>query len=245
MQDNAPRKLHPLMMVAAISVTVASLAAVGVMTGLLPGKKTEAPAPASAPIVAEAPASAQAVQTVPPTTAAATSEPAPATTEPKPAAKPAKPPVSKKAAGEHAGQNLPPPPPAATSAGSVAVAPSVPAAPAAPPVCHECGTIESVREMTQKGEGTGLGAVAGGVLGGVLGHQVGSGRGKDLATVAGAVGGAVAGHQVEKYQRRTTRYEITVRMDDGSTQTVTAESQPSWRAGDRVKVNSGTIVPML
>jgi uncharacterized protein YcfJ len=57
--------------------------------------------------------------------------------------------------------------------------------------------VVTVRPAKQKGQGSGLGAVAGGVLG----HQVGSGRGKDLATAAGVVGGAVAGHQVEKGRR--------------------------------------------
>jgi outer membrane lipoprotein SlyB len=117
--------------------------------------------------------------------------------------------------------------------------------PPAPPTCRDCGTVEAVRGITEKGQGTGLGAVAGGVLGGVLGHQVGSGRGNDLATVAGAVGGAVAGHQIEKQQRKTTRHEITIHMDDGSVRTIMTESQPSWRAGERVKVSNGTIVPIL
>jgi outer membrane lipoprotein SlyB len=248
--ENAPGKMHPLMMVAAISVTVASLAAIGIMTGVIPGRKAEAPAPEVAPIVAQAPATA--AQTTPPPATApvvAPPEPAPAAIGPaeppaKPVSKAAKPVAIKKAPKTESVPHEPPPPPAAATS----AAPTAPAAapvPAAPPICRECGTVESVREVTQKGEGTGLGAVAGGVVGGVLGHQVGAGRGKDLATVAGAVGGAVAGHQIEKYQRKTTRYEITVRMDDGTVQTINAESQPSWRGGDRVKVTNGTIVPTM
>ena len=113
--------------------------------------------------------------------------------------------------------------------------------PPPPPVCRNCGIVESVRQVVQEGQGTGLGAVAGGVLGGVLGHQVGSGRGKDAATVLGAVGGAYAGHQVEKSQRKSVSYDVTVRIDDGTRQTVQFKEQPAWREGDRVKVVNGTL----
>ena len=41
-----------------------------------------------------------------------------------------------------------------------------PAAVPQAPVCHDCGTVEAVREIETKGEGTGLGAIAGGVIGG-------------------------------------------------------------------------------
>lgn len=237
--DNAPGKMHPLMMVAAISVTVASLAAIGVITGLIPGRHTEVPAP---------PAPAAAVAEAPPATPAAMPPSAPpaAVSAPEPASAPVeatKKPAAKPVAGSTAPKKT------ATHEVTRNEAPAAPPAPTAattaPPVCHDCGTVESVREVTQKGEGTGLGAVAGGVLGGVLGHQVGGGRGKDLATVAGAVGGAVAGHQIEKYERRTTHYEITVRMDDGTIQVLTVETQPAWRGGERVKVTNGVATPMM
>jgi outer membrane lipoprotein SlyB len=103
------------------------------------------------------------------------------------------------------------------------------------------GTIESVREIAQPGEGTGLGAIAGGVLGGVLGSQFGHGNGRKVLTVAGAAGGAYAGHQVEKQVRGTKRWEITVRMDSGALRTVPMDSEPVWRAGDRVRVINGQL----
>src|SRR5690242_12167153 len=107
--------------------------------------------------------------------------------------------------------------------------------------CAECGVIESVREIETKGEGTGLGAVGGAVVGGVLGHQVGGGRGQDVATVVGVVGGAVAGNEVEKRVKSGKSYEITVRLEDGSSRVIHEASAPSWRAGDRVKVINGVI----
>lgn len=106
--------------------------------------------------------------------------------------------------------------------------------------CAECGVIESVRQVEQRGEGTGLGAAGGAVVGGLLGHQVGGGRGKDVMTVVGAVGGAVAGNEIEKQVKSTTGYEITVRFDDGSSR-MFPSNESTWRSGDKVKIVNGAI----
>lgn len=107
--------------------------------------------------------------------------------------------------------------------------------------CTNCGVIESVREIAAKGEGSGLGAAGGAVVGGLLGHQVGGGSGKQIATVVGAVGGAVAGNEVEKRVKATKSYDITVRLDDGSTRVINEANPPSWRSGDRVRIVDGAI----
>ncbi len=107
--------------------------------------------------------------------------------------------------------------------------------------CGNCGMIESVREIAAKGEGSGLGAAGGAVVGGLLGHQVGGGSGKQIATVVGAVGGAVAGNEVEKRVKATKSYDISVRLDDGSTRVINEDNPPSWRSGDRVKIVDGAI----
>jgi outer membrane lipoprotein SlyB len=74
---------------------------------------------------------------------------------------------------------------------------------------------------------------------------MGNGRGNDAATVLGALGGAFAGHQIEKSRSRAVRYEIAVRMDDGSVQLLSSENAPAWRGGERVKVVNGTAMPMI
>ncbi len=107
--------------------------------------------------------------------------------------------------------------------------------------CSNCGVIESVREIAAKGEGSGLGAAGGAVVGGLLGHQVGGGSGKQIATVVGAVGGAVAGNEVEKRVKATKSYDITVRLDDGSTRVINEANPPSWRSGDRIRIVDGAI----
>lgn len=107
--------------------------------------------------------------------------------------------------------------------------------------CADCGVIESVNVIDVKGKTSGLGGVGGAVVGGLLGSQVGGGRGKDAMTVAGAVGGAVAGNEIEKRVKSTKSYQITVRLDDGSTRVFTESSPPAWRAGDKVRIVDGQI----
>ena len=106
--------------------------------------------------------------------------------------------------------------------------------------CNQCGVVESVQAIQQKGAGTGVGAVAGGVLGGVLGHQMGGGSGKTAMTVLGAVGGGVAGNEVEKRARAETVYQVRVRMDDGTTRTMSLGNAPVAK-GDRVTVEGQSL----
>jgi outer membrane lipoprotein SlyB len=111
----------------------------------------------------------------------------------------------------------------------------------APLVCQNCGTVESIREISTRGDSNGLGAAGGAVVGGLLGNQVGGGHGKQAMTVVGAIGGAFAGNQIEKQARATLSYETTVRMDNGSSRTIGQATQPVWRDGDHVKVVDGVV----
>ncbi|HYG55562.1 MAG TPA: glycine zipper 2TM domain-containing protein [Burkholderiales bacterium] len=128
----------------------------------------------------------------------------------------------------------------AEKASAGATAP-VQVAPPSKPKCRNCGVIREIKEVTVKGEGTGLGAVAGGVAGAVIGHEIGEGRNKKLVTVAGAAGGAIAGHEIEKHARTSKRYDITVRTEDGIVRTVSLDSASAWQVGDRVRVVNGRI----
>lgn len=108
-------------------------------------------------------------------------------------------------------------------------------------VCLECGIVQSVVEVEDKGKATGLGVAGGAVVGGVLGNQIGDGDGRKLATVVGAVGGAVLGNDIERRARSVTRYEVTVRMDSGAIRVLTEDLLPAWRAGDKVRIVDGAI----
>jgi outer membrane lipoprotein SlyB len=95
------------------------------------------------------------------------------------------------------------------------------------------------------GSGIGIGTIAGAVIGGVLGNQVGSGRGNTVATVAGVAGGAYVGHEIESRQQQRTAdvYRITARMDDGSYQSMTQNTNGTFRVGDRVRIDNGVMRP--
>lgn len=246
----ANTKTHPMILVAATAVTALSLTGVAALAGWLPAK-SEAPA---TPLAASAPA-VPATQAAPAISTAKNEAPAtlqiPAgstiTVEPR-RQESARAPARNTAASQNAQ------PEAAPRATRVATQPvnesgihvenarPVPAQAAqAPAICNDCGTVESVREIASKGEGTGLGAIAGGVLGGLLGSQVGGGNGKKAMAVVGAAGGAYAGHEVEKRMRGETRYEITVRFDDGRTRTYTETQAPQLQNGDRVRLDNGRL----
>ena len=120
----------------------------------------------------------------------------------------------------------------------------VAAATAPSAICATCGVVDSIHEVQKEAPASGVGAVAGGVLGGVVGHQMGNGRGRDVMTVVGAVGGAVAGNAVEKNMKRTTSFQIRVRLEDGSDRVVNQATAPSWRVGDHVRVVEGRLEPL-
>jgi len=134
--------------------------------------------------------------------------------------------------------------PAPVQAARRAAAPAHTAAPApqrsaTASVCATCGVVEAVTPVKHKGEGSGVGAVGGAVVGGLLGSAVGKGDGKKVATVLGAVGGGYAGNEIEKNQKATTVYQVRVRMDDGTTRTVTQATAPA--VGAKVKVEGSTL----
>jgi outer membrane lipoprotein SlyB len=112
---------------------------------------------------------------------------------------------------------------------------------AARATCPDCGVVEAVRAIEQPGEGSWIGTVAGGVGGAVLGSQFGKGSGRTIMTVLGAAGGAYAGREIEKRVRTSTRWEVTVRMDDGTTRTASYDTEPAWRAGERVRWSNGAL----
>jgi outer membrane lipoprotein SlyB len=120
--------------------------------------------------------------------------------------------------------------------------PRVVEAPKPQPPVGQLAVVESVREVKEPGDAKGLGAIAGGVLGGVVGNKLGKGKG--LVTILGAAGGAFAGHQVEKRARADKRWEIAVRLDDGSQRTLSSDVQPAWHAGDRVRLVNDKLQPV-
>lgn len=108
--------------------------------------------------------------------------------------------------------------------------------------CSDCGVVQSVRAVKVAGQGTGVGAVGGGVVGGLVGNQFGGGNGRTALTLLGAAGGAFAGHEIEKNVRSSTSYQMTVRMENGTTRTFHSSSPYNWNEGDAVRVVNGRVV---
>lgn len=260
-------RIHPLMAAAAASVIVVSAAGVGVMTGVLPGGHANVqPVPAAmatVPATATVPSAAAApqiiVQSAAPTAAPRAATPKPRITRVAAAEPEVRPDVRYEAptrnrqplqvAGNAPRSGDPYEPNPYGNGGyagygnapvQVTQAPPV-QVPAARPVCGNCGVIEAVTESTVPGAGTGIGGLGGALGGAVIGKQFGNGRGSDALAILGAIGGAVAGHQVEKSVRSTKVYEVRVKMEDGSTRSMTQSSAPAWRNGDRVRVDGNSI----
>jgi outer membrane lipoprotein SlyB len=113
------------------------------------------------------------------------------------------------------------------------------------------GVVQAIEVVRQDsagtgigGSGIGLGTIAGAVVGGVAGNQVGEGAGNTAATVLGAAGGAYIGHELENRQRQQQQadaYKITVRMEDGSYQSVMHGTAGDFRVGDRVRIRNGVM----
>ena len=108
------------------------------------------------------------------------------------------------------------------------------------------GVVQSI-DLVRAEDGAsniGLGTIAGAVVGGILGNQVGGGSGNTAATVLGAAGGAYAGHELEKRnqgQPVSNAIKFTVRLNDGSYQSVTQTTNADIRVGDRVQVDNGVV----
>ncbi len=96
-----------------------------------------------------------------------------------------------------------------------------------------CTTVPSKEEQ---------GVIIGAIAGGILGNQVGGGSGRTVMTVVGAGAGAYAGHEIEKNVKRSTQYQIRVRMHDGSYRTFFQRSQPALSLGQKVRVTERGLV---
>ena len=220
METNTKR-LHPLLLVAAVSLTVFSAVGIAALTGLLPNSKGS-------------------VKETTPVASAPVTEPAPA-----PEAVPAPQPVKKPVVKHHttpkvvAAAETP-----AMTPPAVAQTPPPPVYEAPKPVVKPglLGTVVGVREVEEKGDAKGIGAVGGGVAGAVLGHNIGDHN--KLVTVLGAAGGALLGNQIEKQVRTSKQWEMTVRYDDGTTQVFKSEQAPFWHQGDRVRLYEGQLQPV-
>ena len=101
--------------------------------------------------------------------------------------------------------------------------------------CRQCGVVNAIREVQQQREGTTPGLGADSPVGLVLYIPTGPGSKRGDA-FAGSVGN-------REWQNRinSTRYEFTVRMDDGEFRVVNKDGVSDLQVGDRVRIDGGRI----
>jgi outer membrane lipoprotein SlyB len=101
--------------------------------------------------------------------------------------------------------------------------------------CRQCGVINSIRETQQQREGQTPGLGPDSPVGLVLYIPMGPGS-KQGDAFAGSVGN-------REWQNRisSTRYEYTVRMDDGDFRLVSKDGVSDLQVGDRVRLEGNRI----
>ena len=120
---------------------------------------------------------------------------------------------------------------------------------APPPVsgrCYDCGTVTRIDTYgSTSGAPNATGAILGGIVGAVAGREIAKsstdskGR-QNTATAAGAVAGAVAGNAIQnRAQANNGGYTVYVRMDNGTTTSVTQDDLGGIREGSYVRVYNG------
>ncbi len=106
------------------------------------------------------------------------------------------------------------------------------------------GVVKSIQETQQAStSGNVVGTIGGAVLGGLLGSTIGGGSGQTIATSVGAMGGAMAGSAVGSKVGAETVWVVNIRFEDGIDRAVTVRERPSYRPGDRVRVDNGAVFP--
>jgi outer membrane lipoprotein SlyB len=105
--------------------------------------------------------------------------------------------------------------------------------------------VDVMRTQAQR-ETSPAGAIIGGIVGGVLGNQIGGGSGRSAATAVGVVGGAIAGNEIGK--RNGTQagetFRVNVQVDNGTMRSYDVPALGDLRAGDRVRIENGTLFRM-
>jgi len=118
------------------------------------------------------------------------------------------------------------------------------------PGCNgACGVIQSILPVAERQVWTPLGSVATNSLGvsgpsGASGTstqmQIGPGFSNQGLVVIGAAGGAVYARKPNEYRR--TRYDVTLKMDDGATRVVSLSYEPLFvQEGDYVRVAGNSL----
>lgn len=109
--------------------------------------------------------------------------------------------------------------------------------------CANCGTIQSIVTTQDTTQWTPLGSQPGlGTPGALVAYQIGTTGSTEGPIMLGAAGGGA--YRRSTSERVLTRYQITIKMDNGTQRMVTQNYEPFVREGDRVRV-FGTQVELI
>jgi outer membrane lipoprotein SlyB len=140
-------------------------------------------------------------------------------------------------------QRAPPPPPVPSDVQPPAsvLAPSGSKPAPGTTSCDRCGIVESVRQGAIQNQWTPLGTTPSVTSGSsdlnpsaITTYKIGKDLSNQGQVMIGAAGGAM--YQTRPSQGNATRWEIVVRMDDGSARSVNQNYEPLLQVGDRVRV---------
>ncbi len=95
---------------------------------------------------------------------------------------------------------------------------------------YETGTIESIKPVVIKDNGTGT--FIGGLVGMVVGSTIGRGNGSALAALAGGLGGAYVGNQIGKANAQ----ELAVMLDSQNRSIVVIVKGKKYFVGEHIRI---------
>lgn len=93
-------------------------------------------------------------------------------------------------------------------------------------ICTDCGVVASVNLIKVKGEGGYQDTLGGVVVAALLGNRVGT----------------EAGLAPEIKSRTSNHFEVVLRMQNGTAQTVTYATEPGFKVADKVQVIDGVLM---
>jgi len=110
--------------------------------------------------------------------------------------------------------------------------------------CSDCAVVELVQAIRPEPRPGVVGAVIGGITGALLGDRIADRAQRHWAHVVGAIGGALAGRAIERQATSPTRYDVWLRLPDGTRQVRSYPSAPPYRIGDVVRLPAIALVSL-
>ena len=119
----------------------------------------------------------------------------------------------------------------------IATAQALPVPPPPKPLCTDCAVVESMRSVKAPPRGGWAGAVTGAIAGAIIATESAAPRDRPWTRWLGALGGGLVGREIERQATRRERFEVVLRLPDGSALTRSYDSAPAFKTGDTVSVS--------